>query len=870
MTIKINTIQGYNRSEKAMIVNNSLHSIHLKPLVIWLGLSVSHAFAESTNEQFEFDPNMLIGETKTLNNLDHLNHPNSVEPGEYQVDIFINGQFFSNKPLRFAIGQQQRVSACLSQELLLEADVLPEAIRPLASTSQQSHCLSLEQWVDGASSNFDFSRLRLDLSVPQVSMQHQPRGAVPVSELSAGDMVAFTSYDTNYYRTKAFGSTTDSAFLGVNAGINLGLWQFRQQSSFTRYRQDSGSNNNRWDAIRTYMQRPLPTLGSQLTLGESFTPGSLFSSLGFRGIMLQTDERMRPESQQGYAPTIRGVAATTAKVSVRQSGILIYQTTVAPGAFVINDLYPTSFQGGLAVDIQEADGRVSSFTVPFSALPDSMRPGHSNYSFAAGKVRNVGNSDAKFADLTYQTGLTNAITANSGVRISDGYQALLAGAVVASELGALGFNATYSRADLWGETLKGWRLGSTYSRTITPTATTLTLASYHYSIEGYRDLTDVLGLRDTDENNAIWTSNSYQQSNQWVATVSQSLGEYGQLNFSGSTTAYRGGRERDTQYQMSYSNHFKGISYNLSVGRQKTGSTRYNNNVNDQVTSDGSVQNIVMLSLSIPLRNDSHSPTLSSSVTHTTGKYGTTSYQTSLTGTLGEAQRSSYALNGAFDPQGNGASIGGNITQQTSIATVGGNLSQGKHYTQGGASARGALVLHSGGVTLGPYIGDTFALIEAKNVHGANVVNGMGAQIDRFGYAIVPSLVPYRYNDIILDAKGIENPNTELAENQKHVAPYAGSVVKVSFKTVEGYPLLIKLRGPHTSKLLLGSNVYDSNDAIVGLIGQSAQLYARVPNKQGLLRLKWGEAASEQCTLNYDLDGQESHQSLYHLELSCN
>ncbi len=41
----------------------------------------------------------------------------------------------------------------------------------------------------------------------------------------------------------------------------------------------------------------------------------------------------------GYAPQIRGYAKTNAKVEVRQQGNLIYQTTVTPGSFEINDLF---------------------------------------------------------------------------------------------------------------------------------------------------------------------------------------------------------------------------------------------------------------------------------------------------------------------------------------------------------------------------------------------------------------------------------------------------------------------------------------------------------------------------------------------------
>ncbi|MDA5483608.1 fimbria/pilus outer membrane usher protein, partial [Yersinia intermedia] len=82
---------------------------------------------------------------------------------------------------------------------------------------------------------------------------------------------------------------------------------------------------------------------------------------------------------------------------------------------------------------------------------------------------------------------------------------------------------------------------------------TLALAGYRYSTQGYRDLADVLGLRAAHDNHDTWSSNTYQQSNQFVATVSQGLGEYGQLYFSGSTSSYRSDRGRDTQYQMAYS-----------------------------------------------------------------------------------------------------------------------------------------------------------------------------------------------------------------------------------------------------------------------------------------------------------------------------
>lgn len=863
-----NTIRRYSDTCQAVTFSHIPPQVNrLKPLTLLLWLLLPQAFAAENNSAFEFDDSMLVGTAKEQNSIARFNQANTVEPGTYQVDLFVNGTFLSRQSLVFAAGERGDVSACFTREMLLGVGILADSIKE--KTSDDAQCLNLEQQVDGASSRFDFARLRLDMFVPQALMQRMARGAVSTSDLSAGETVAFANYDTNYYRTQASGNTTESTYLGLNSGLNLGLWQFRQQSTFTRFASDNSPSNSQWNSVRNYVQRPLPSIGSQLTLGDSFTSGRLFSSLGFRGIQLETDDRMLPESQRGYAPTIRGVAATTAKVSVSQSGVQIYQTTVAPGAFVIDDLYPTSYQGDLVVEVQEADGRVSSFTVPFSAVSDSMRPGQSRTSFSAGQVRNIADSNAAFTDLTYQTGLTNAITANSGVRISDGYQALLGGAVFASHLGALGVNATYSRADMWDTTVDGWRVGATYSRTFAPTSTTLALAGYRYSTEGYRDLADVLGAREAQGSNNVWLSNTYQQSNQFVATVSQSLGEYGQLYFSGSTSTYRGGRGRDTQYQMAYSHNYNSVSYNLSLSRQQTGRTP-TGLVSQGDVNQGTTQNTVMLSVSVPWGSSPRAPIISTGITHQTGSNGNNNYQAAMAGTLGEDQTLSYSVNSAFNSGGEGGSMGANLTKQLPVVTVGGSFSQGKNYTQGGASARGAAVVHSGGVTLGPYLGDTFALVEADGVAGAEVMNGMGAKINDFGYAIVPSLVPYRYNEIGLDAKGIENPSAELSENQQRVAPYAGSAVKVSFKTLEGHALLIKLTGSSAGVLQLGSNVYDSKNAVVGLVGQGNQIYARATGKQGKLMVKWGESASEQCTLNYDLRGQDMKQSLFRLELPCN
>ncbi|QFG76782.1 hypothetical protein DMB90_13160 [Raoultella planticola] len=48
---------------------------------------------------------------------------------------------------------------------------------------------------------------------------------------------------------------------------------------------------------------------------------------------------MSLDNQYSYAPVIRGVARTNARLTVRQRDAVIYSTLLTPGAFAIDDLY---------------------------------------------------------------------------------------------------------------------------------------------------------------------------------------------------------------------------------------------------------------------------------------------------------------------------------------------------------------------------------------------------------------------------------------------------------------------------------------------------------------------------------------------------
>src|SRR5690606_39639269 len=65
-----------------------------------------------------------------------------------------------------------------------------------------------------------------------------------------------------------------------------------------------------------WAERDLQSLRSRLTLGDTFTDSSVFDSMQMRGVQLRSDDEMLPYSQRSYAPVVRGVAASNARVEV--------------------------------------------------------------------------------------------------------------------------------------------------------------------------------------------------------------------------------------------------------------------------------------------------------------------------------------------------------------------------------------------------------------------------------------------------------------------------------------------------------------------------------------------------------------------------
>ncbi|MCO4160259.1 fimbrial outer membrane usher protein [Citrobacter amalonaticus] len=835
-----------------------------------LGLALVPATAYA---EYYFDPALLQGSDfgKSLD-LDRFNQrDNALPAGDYVLDVYLNNQLIRRQASIALVkpeGDKTEIQPCLSPELIAVS-----AIRTTQNVTPNL-CLPIDSLGPKINWEVDLSSLRLNMVVPQAGLLHSPRGFIPVSEWDAGETALFLRHNTNFYHTENTDSHLryDYLWSNINGGLNLGLWQVRHQGNL-RYADDNQTGGHyKYNAVATSVQRPLPQLDSIIAFGDNYTNSSLFGNLSFNGVKLSTDQRMWPQGKRGYAPEVRGVATTTAHVVVRQQGKVIYETTVAPGAFVINDLYNTRGQGDLTVDVVEANGQVSRFTVPYSAVPDSIRPGNWNYELAMGYVRQYYSVENKFVEGVLQRGMSNVLTANMGSRLADNYQAFLAGGVLATSVGAFGLNTVFSSAHVENnEKQQGWRVEASYSKTFT-TGTNLVLAAYRYSTSGYRDLQDVLGVRRQEKNGTLYYSDTLNQRNNFSATLSQPMGDWGMLSFTGSTSDYYNNASRITQLQLGYSNSWRDISFNISAARQRsTYSSRYFSSVNDRDFDNESqrkyTENTVSLGISIPFDFGSSRSQINLDMNRSRDSRTAT---VGMSGTTGEKSSTSWALYSGIEHNnntGDSSTWGGNIEHRTSVGAFRAYASRGDSYQQYGLGMSGTLVAHRGGITAGPYTSDTFALVEAPGARGAEIRNGQGATVDRFGYAILPSLTPYRYNTISLDSRNMAD-DVELQGGSKRLVPYAGAISRVTFKTTHGKATLINTTLPDGSQPPMGADVTDSDGEAVGIMGQGGQIYARIAAQSGVLFVKWGKNAAQQCQVWYQLPTTRDA-PLYQLTLPC-
>lgn len=806
--------------------------------------------------------------------------------GKYRVDIYLNETYISTEDVVFEASADSKsdIVPCLTRVRLEKLGVEIKAFPDIAALGDDV-CVPLSSLIPGARTDFDFEQQHLNISLPQAALKQSARGYIPPEQWDDGITALLLNYD--FTGSNSWGdSVNNSYYLNLQSTLNFGAWRLHDYSSGTY---DGGQNSgsaSRWDHVSTYLQRSIVPLKGELTLGDSYTPSDVFDSVGFRGVQIASDDNMLPDSLRGFAPTVRGIARSNAKVTIKQNGYVIYQSYVSPGAFEINDLYPTSSSGDMDVEITETDGSKTAFSVPYSAVPLLQREGRLKYALTAGQYHTNNNDqdDENFAQGTFIRGLPYGITAYGGVQHADNYQAENLGlGLNLGDIGAISADLTQANSTLADNSKHtGQSLRFLYAKSLSSTGTNFQLLGYRYSTQGYYTLSDTTYTRMSGHSVATQddsTNEDVDDQDNWIdyydlhynkrgkiqVNVSQQVGTAGSVYVTGSEQSYWNTSETDSLFQVGYTGNLFDISYNLSYSYNKS-------------LGQSDVDQQFALSLSLPLgkwlssggdNSDVNSQPNNAYATYnnSTDSHGKMTQAAGVSGTLLSDNNLSYTVQQGYANKGDGTNGNASVYYQGGLgnSNIGYNYSSG--YQQVNYGLSGGIVAHANGITLSQPLGSTNVLIKAPGAAGVDIENSTGVKTDWRGYAVVPYATTYRQNRIALNTNTLGD-KVDIDNAVVDVVPSEGALVIADFNAHTGLRALVTLM--HNNKPVpFGATVSRSDGANSTIVGDDGQAYLMGLPLTGELTVQWGDETAQQCTAKYQLDESEMNKPISQFKVGC-
>lgn len=833
-----------------MFCHSPKYCHRLYALVMLAGAVASGGDVRRARADEYFDPHALeiTSNQQQTSDLTYFSRQGGQQPGRYRVGVVVNQTQRDEREIEF-IDAEGTLSPVLNLSYLNALGVNTAAFSAFDALREGDTFTDIGKYIPDASVSFDFNHHRLDFSIPQAAMLQKSADYIPPEQWDDGISAAFVDYNLTGSTTSIDNIHESDNYLSLRSGINIGAWRLRNFASL-----EYGSARH-WQNQGTSLRRAITPLKSELTMGNAYTSGEVFDSFQFTGVQLASDENMLPDSQRGFAPTIRGVAHSNARVSVRQHGYVIYETYVAPGAFVINDLFPTSQSGDLDVTVRESDGSERTFTQPYSSVAFMLREKRLKFSASAGRYNSpdAHGDTPSFIQASAFYGLPASLTLYGGAELSGRYQAVALGmGKDFGRFGALGVDSVAAKAELSdGEPARGQQIRAQYQKNVAQTNTSLTLSTSHYTTRDFYSFSEANDESDPDQH-------VHNRRNRTQLSLTQDLGALGNLSASYYRQDYWNASAVDQTVHLGYYANYKGVSY--SVGYYLTRSS----------ADDSDSERSLNLSISVPLGRWLPAATTSYSLNNNLA--GHTTQQVSLYGTALANDRLNYNLQQGFDNKATAANTSLALAYHGGFGSASLGYSHDRDNDRLNYGAAGGIVATGYGVTLSQSLGDTIALIRAEEASNVQVEGATNIHTDARGYAVMPTLSAWHKNTISLDTETLAE-NVDLDQNSRTIVPTSGAVVLANYHTHVGIRTLITL----TSRGRLvpfGASAYVSGDenakSSVGIVGEAGQVYLSGVPLRGTLHASWRQKGQERrCSAPLRLPDAPENRPVTLLNVYC-
>ncbi|EFC5376489.1 fimbria/pilus outer membrane usher protein [Escherichia coli] len=797
---------------------------------------ISHGVYGENNNNFKFNYEML-----NLNE-DYLKYivDNDLGLGNRIVNIYVNNELTDVSEVYFKKVNKTDIIPCITKDNLLKYGFSKEGLRLISLDNEL--CIKFNNNLV----SYIFTPLNntLLINIPTEFLSTNKNEIADEQLWDDGINAFILNYRMNYKHTNL-----NSSYYGFwEPRVNIGGWRFKNASYWNKT-----GGNFRTESMYTYAEHGINRLKSRLTIGDKYTNSNIFDSFTYRGIEFSKDENMVPHSAKIYSPVVRGIAKTNATVEIRQNGYLLYTTSVPPGDFNINtNEFSLIGSGLLDVTIIESSGQKQKYTVPYSVPMISIPKGYNKYNITIGKYRgnNISTHNKKtiITEGTYMHGLSYGYTIFGGIQFANNYNSYALGiSKDAGEYGGVLLSWKTSNSMNYND--RGWVGEFMYNKNFYSTGSNITLSHAIYKSQ-YRTLNEIFDAYTFNESDKDYSTS--------IILSTPIMEGSGNLNYS--KDKYINGDDRDL-ISLGYSNRI-GMS-TISINYLKTVSV--SNGIRKKSHSD----NVFNINLSIPFQ-----PTINHDIY---SSYQITSsdknmlHDIGMTGSSFKRQLNWYVREQIQSGNKNKFSYAGASWNGTH-GNISGNINHNNFSNEFNVDISGAILAHSSGITFGQRITDTAALIEAKGVNGAKIINYPWIKTDGRGYALSGTLTPYVNNIISIDPDSLPK-NSSIKFTDINVVPTTGAIVKAKYKTSTGINSIIKITRENGRKVPFGAILLltDTNGVVqsTSIIDDDGQAYITGLNTTSRIKLSWGKSANDNCQVEFNIKKSSLNNGLNFINGIC-
>ncbi|AOA58512.1 fimbria/pilus outer membrane usher protein [Acinetobacter larvae] len=801
----------------------------------------------SKSKLYSFDARGLFGSQNKEIDLNHFSSSETITAGIYSLQTQVNEKVLGPLTIKFDhLDASAGATLCVDESLLSLFDLRADLLKQLP----QKDCLTLKDLSADAYFDYDAANLSLYISLPLNISNNRPAGYIAPSQFDKGVTAAYLNYDFNVHHNQLSSSkhntapqkTQQNTYLGLAAGLNIAGFNFRHAGNF---QSTQDTTLGQYQSYLNALSTDILALKSRLMLGEFSTTPTHLESATIIGAQLASDTNMRPMSQRSYAPLIQGIANTNALVTISQNGRILYERTVPAGSFEINDLTLMQNNGDLTVLVTENGGEQHGFIVPMQGNFNLLRVDQFNYNFAAGRYKlNQKSLNDVIAQASIEYGINNYLSTYSGANVSKAYKSLLLGLSSNTAIGGFNLESEFSKTQLKPHQRQGQKYKVAYQYNFVKSGTTLN-TDILYQNKHFLSLSNSMSLvnpneLDQTERDAFYLSYGLKQ--RFNLSVHQNLfkEKFGTLYLRLSHQQYWQQTKDFKQYDIGYSNRWKQLSYALSI------------NQSSALLAQQHKDRRISLSFSMPLEWKNKRTQFNSNIQHQYGQNNQSTAILGLSGVYGQHNQLNYGLSTQSQWQDHQhqqtlSTHANYLLPQMQLGII---SSLGSQQKQLGLSAKGAIVAHPKGITLGNQPSETFTIIHANDAKGADVQNAWGVKLDRFGNAIYPNISAYNHNEIAMNGNNLP-VDLQFKSNQTYVTPRLFSSTLIEFETKRSSNILLKVNVHPKQKIPIGTQVKNREGRPLAMFGQSNLLFiedAKALDEQ--IQVKWGSNNQHSCHID--------------------